>query len=157
MINQKQRYQTPRHVAAACALVSNDAGDILLVKTIKRGWDIPGGQVELGEALTEAAIRETREEAGVQIELGALRVINSNLARSILIFGYHAQYVSGEPTPQPGEIEAVQWVKRDDVLDMITHPVCKQRIKDLLETDRGVLYRAYTPRPFEIVETQHGI
>ena len=84
MINSKSSYKPPKHIAAACALISNATGEVLLlVNTVKRGWDIPGGQVEEGESLTEAVEREIREESGVAIELGALRVINSTLTRSI--------------------------------------------------------------------------
>ena len=49
----------------------------LLVQETKYGqaWSIPGGRVEQGETLAEAAIRETLEEAGVPISLdGILRI-----------------------------------------------------------------------------------
>lgn len=40
----------------------------------RRYWVIPGGRVESGEAVDEAALREAEEELGVPVDLGALRV-----------------------------------------------------------------------------------
>lgn len=60
------------------AMVVVRMGDrFLLVHERKHGqtWYLPAGRVEPGEALTEAALRETLEETGVEIELeGILRV-----------------------------------------------------------------------------------
>lgn len=41
-------------------------GEIVAVKTKKRGWDVPGGHVEKGENPLNAIIRESREEAGIE-------------------------------------------------------------------------------------------
>jgi 8-oxo-dGTP diphosphatase len=40
----------PKHIVSAAAIIQNDAGYILLIKGPKR-WEMPGGQVEEGEAL----------------------------------------------------------------------------------------------------------
>ncbi len=39
----------PRHIVAVAGLISNDNGEILLVRSPRRGWEFPGGQVEEGE------------------------------------------------------------------------------------------------------------
>lgn len=44
------------------------AGKIVMTKHKARGWELPGGKVEPGEALMEAAIRETWEETGAVLD-----------------------------------------------------------------------------------------
>ena len=39
----------PTHIVAAAGIVVNSNGEILLVKNNRRGWEFPGGQVEVGE------------------------------------------------------------------------------------------------------------
>lgn len=59
-------------VAGVSILLHGD-GKVLLVKRGKApyagAWSLPGGRVEPGESLTEAALRELREETGLQAEL----------------------------------------------------------------------------------------
>ena len=44
----------PTHIVAAAGIVVNGNGEILLVKNNRRGWEFPGGQVEVGENLIDA-------------------------------------------------------------------------------------------------------
>ena len=39
----------PTHIVAAAGYVEDKSGNILIVKTHNRGWDAPGGQIEVGE------------------------------------------------------------------------------------------------------------
>ncbi|MCA9759700.1 MAG: NUDIX hydrolase, partial [Candidatus Eisenbacteria bacterium] len=59
----------PKHVISAAAVVVNSTNELLLVRSPRRGWEMPGGQVEQGESLRKAAIRETLEESGIEIEI----------------------------------------------------------------------------------------
>src|SRR5699024_11709489 len=62
-------FDTPsKHFVSAAAIVLNDQKEILLIKGPMRGWEIPGGIVEEGESLKNAAIRETKEESGIRSE-----------------------------------------------------------------------------------------
>lgn len=56
---------SPKHAVCPAAIVMNDNNGILLINGPRRGWEMPGGQVEEGESLKTAAIRETKEESGV--------------------------------------------------------------------------------------------
>ena len=91
--------KSPRHIVAASALIRNEPGEIALVRTERRGWELPGGQIELGESLTEGLQREIFEECGIQVELGRLLQVRSNLSSAIVIFCFQASYISGELRP----------------------------------------------------------
>ena len=66
--------EVPRIPASAGALIFDGAGRLLLLKpNYKKGWTIPGGQVDAGgESPWEACQRETREECGLEIAAGRL-------------------------------------------------------------------------------------
>lgn len=56
-------------VPAASAVVTNDAGQILLQRRVDNDlWALPGGGMEIGESVAETAIREVREETGFTVE-----------------------------------------------------------------------------------------
>lgn len=60
-------------VVAASAVVTDDQGRILLQR--RRGndlWALPGGAMEMNESLPQAAIRELKEETGLDIEITGL-------------------------------------------------------------------------------------
>ncbi|MFA7744798.1 NUDIX hydrolase [Salinicoccus roseus] len=68
----------PTHILATGAYVRNSNDEILLVKTYNRSWQIPGGQVENGEDLVEAVIREVKEESGIDISVNTIVGMYSN-------------------------------------------------------------------------------
>ncbi len=63
--------------AVASVLITDDADRVLLVKpNYHDGWTLPGGYVDEGEAPHEAAGREVREELGLDLQVGALLVVD---------------------------------------------------------------------------------
>ncbi|XVH30741.1 NUDIX hydrolase [Haloferacaceae archaeon DSL9] len=105
-------------IGGAGAWIRDEAGRALVVRhPDDDGWVDPGGKDEPGERLEETAVREAREETGVECRIVDLVSVHRvryvcadrpSLHRLIAIFD--ARYVSGEPRPQPGEIAAVRWV-----------------------------------------------
>lgn len=56
-------------VPAASAIVVDDAGRILLHRRRDNEmWALPGGKMDLGESLADCAVREVREETGLEVE-----------------------------------------------------------------------------------------
>lgn len=143
----------PKHILAACALIWNQAGDVLLVKTERRGWEIPGGQIEEGETLIQGLQREIHEESGVRVSIGRLTVVSSNLSRSVVIFGFQAQYVDGALRPS-SETPEVRWADPKLALSLITHPAAHQRVRDMVDGRPRVLYRAYRMNPYRLIESR---
>ena len=114
-----------------------------MIRSPRRDWEFPGGQVEEGEDLIAALWREVLEETGISVTVGKLAGVCSNVQSHIVMFDFLCEYVSGEPAPS-AESLSVEWVEREDVLPRIIRPVIRDRMRDMLEFDGNVIYRAYS-------------
>ncbi len=80
-------------------------------------WEHPGGKRKRGETMREAAIRECREELGVEIAIiGDLTVVSIDLVKHIIVVGaVAAQIVEGEPKPLASK--ELRWMDPQHVVD----------------------------------------
>jgi 8-oxo-dGTP diphosphatase len=104
----------PPATLAACVVVQSGTGVLLVHNSYgDRRWSLPGGAVDAGESPADAAVREAREEAGVEVELGdfiGVCVISRPNKPVHIVFGFYATIVSGEPrVVDPVEIDEVAW------------------------------------------------
>lgn len=143
----------PRHIIAASALIRNGSGEIALVRTERRGWELPGGQIELGETLTDGLQREIMEECGLSVELGRLLHVRSNLSSAIVVFCFQAAYISGELRPSE-ETPEVRWADEETALELVKHPALAASLRDMLRGDGRMRYDAYRTKPFDLVESR---
>lgn len=91
-------YRNPAPVALA--VIEHDAKLLLIRRALNPlmgYWAPPGGYVECGESLTEAAIREVREEASIEIRIDRLIGAYSQSDVDVIIVGYQAHSLGGEP------------------------------------------------------------
>ena len=102
-------------------LPADEHGRILLARHAGHhdGWGTVGGAVDPGESPPEAAVREAREEIGVDIRLGRLinvlggpdyEVTYPNGDRVAYVPAvYEAEILEGTPAPADGELSEVAW------------------------------------------------
>ena len=116
--NQNGRLYPKRPIVCVGGLIFRD-DSVILVRRAKdpgRGlWSIPGGAVKVGETLTEALIREMREEVGLAIEVGPLVEVFERIVRDdddrimyhYVIMDYLCTPENSPPQPGSDASEAV--------------------------------------------------
>jgi ADP-ribose pyrophosphatase YjhB (NUDIX family) len=136
-------------VVATTAFVQDDDGRVLLIRRSDSGnWALPGGGQEFGESVADSAVRETCEEAGVDVEVIGLVGIYSN-PRHLIAYSdgevrqqfsicLRARATGGEPRPSD-ESTDVRWFAKDELDGLPIHPEMRLRI------DHGF---AHSPQPY---------
>lgn len=116
-------------VGVGAIIVERDRAGYDRVVLVKRAhppiqgqWSIPGGVLEVGELVREAAIREAREETGLIVEPGELLGVYDRILRTPeQRVQYHYVLVDFLCRPVGGELRAasdaaeVRWFKRDEL------------------------------------------
>jgi 8-oxo-dGTP pyrophosphatase MutT (NUDIX family) len=112
-------------VPAASVVVVNDKGAVLIQRRTDSGnWALPGGTMDLGESLPETAVREVKEECGLDVELTGLVGIFTD-PKHIIAYSdgevrqqfnvcFTARVIGGTLAVSD-ESTAVEWVRFDDI------------------------------------------
>ena len=101
-------------------------------------WSIPGGKVELGETLQEAAQREIKEETGITISakepVFTFEVIDRDASGRVrfhyVIIDLTADYVSGEPYAGDDAVDTA-WISVEDLKGLVVSPTTLKVLKQL--------------------------
>ena len=141
------------HLVSVAALVTNDEGKILLVNSPWRGWEYPGGLIEPGETFEEALHREVREESGVEIEITGFVGICKNVGMDIVNIDFTARYAGGELQTSEESTE-VGWFTEEEAFRIITFPLTKKRLENMLSGDKCAHLFCFRRDPFTVVEDQ---
>jgi ADP-ribose pyrophosphatase YjhB (NUDIX family) len=135
-------------VPSVNVVVTNKDGDVLLIQRSDNGnWAIPGGAIDLGESLTQAAIRETKEETGITCEITGIVGIytdpqhvilytSNGEARQEFSIVLTARAVDGVPTPSD-ESSQVRWVTRDELAEYSMDRSMRLRVDHFLDGRRS--------------------
>jgi ADP-ribose pyrophosphatase len=137
----KKRNNYPGHPRVAVGAVVFKDGCVLMVRRgqppAENLWAIPGGNVEIGETLQEAAEREILEETGVQIRASkpiyTFDVIDRDVTGKVrfhyVIVDLAAEYVLGEPSPGDDALEA-RWVSAGEIHNLKVSPATVNLLKN---------------------------
>ncbi|MCM3088516.1 NUDIX hydrolase [Bhargavaea ginsengi] len=136
---QPQSSAPPKHIVSAAAIVVNDQNELLLIRGPRRGWEMPGGQVEEGESIRDAAIRETLEESGIEIEITGFCGIYQNVSRGICNTLFTGKPIGGTPTPCEEALE-VGFFPLPDALEMVSNGNFRERIEKCLDQECQPFY-----------------
>src|SRR5437868_4254217 len=130
-------------VPAAGVLAVNERGEILLQRRRDTGqWALPMGKQEIGETVTQCAIRECAEETGVEVEIIGVLGIFSDPAHIVAYTDGEVRQeyevtLLGRPTggaPRPNvEASDVCWAAPATLDQLDVHPTMRRQIDHYLD------------------------
>ncbi|MGW5706059.1 NUDIX hydrolase [Amycolatopsis japonica] len=127
---------------AVSAFIQDDEGRILMIRRTDNDlYSIPGGQLELGETLAQAAVREVREETGIECEVTGVIGLYSNPnhviayddgeVRQEFSICFRATPVGGE-FQTSNESKEVLWVSTSKISGLKIHESIRLRLRHAL-------------------------
>ena len=134
-IHELRRITGPRKLILNCAgaLIIQDDKILFQRRTDNGKWGLIGGLLEMNETYEEAALREIREETGLEVKLNAFLGIfhNHNMvwsngdAAHVISAMYTASIITGEPRVDEESLE-LQFFSREEIPDLFAedHVAC---------------------------------
>lgn len=129
-------------VPSTTAVVTDEQGRILLVHRVDNGlWALPGGGMDLGESIEECALREVKEETGLDVHITGLIGVYTNPNHVIEYSDgevrqqfslCYATTVTGGTLAHDSESTDLQWVHPHDIPALPMHPSMRLRIAHYL-------------------------
>lgn len=120
----------PRHIVGALVFIVQE-GRILFVRWRAKGryWSLPGGIVEPGESVEESAVREVREETGLDVHIKRVVGMHSKTAEGAVAITLEGDIVGGELRRETGETEDAGFFPLDALPEPVL-PHLHQRVAD---------------------------
>lgn len=146
-------YLDPK-VAVGTIIRADDGRLVLVRRAIQPGyglWVFPGGYVDRGEEVTMAAVREAREEAGLDVRLDGLVNIYSYPGRPPIIIVYAASVIGGALCTDDECLEARLFTPDEIPWRQLAFRSTNEAIRDYLE---GSLHPLAKPRGLDGLDRQ---
>jgi len=130
-------YLNPKIAAGA---IPRQDGKIWLIRRniepSSGSWTFPGGYVDLGETVTDAALRETHEETMLRVRLDRLLNVYSYAKSGIVMIVYCATVTGGIPEVTP-ESTAIRSFRPDEIpWNDLAFPSTREALREYLEQEK---------------------
>lgn len=121
----------------SCGTIIIENNKVLLIQQTDNAWGFPKGHVENNEKEQETAIRETKEETNLDVEIISNKKyiinykINNEIDKEVVFF--LAKKTSDKIKKQDEEIKNIKWVDLNQAFDIITYENTKNLYKEVLK------------------------
>ena len=128
--------------ATVGALIVNEKGDVLLVRSIKWGdkYTVPGGHIELGERAEDAIVREVKEETGLDSVAVDLLIVQQAIYpkdyhkhEHYIFMDYVCKALSAEVKLDGRELQSFIWIKPEEALKLELEEYTRRFVVKYLE------------------------
>ena len=120
-------------VKAAGGVVRRDGRIAVVHRPRYDDWSLPKGKLDSGETWEEAALREVREETGLECELReelSSARYHDRKGRSKLVRYWLMEPVGGEFEPND-EVDELRWLIPSAAAELLSYPHDRELVKDL--------------------------
>jgi ADP-ribose pyrophosphatase YjhB (NUDIX family) len=127
-------YQDPKVVAGTIFML--DGGIVLLKRGVEPElgkWVFPGGYVDRGESVRDAAVRETKEESQLEVKLGPLLNVYTYPGSPNVIIVYTAEVVSGKLAAADESLDARNFAPNELPWGDLAFESTKDALKDYVK------------------------
>jgi ADP-ribose pyrophosphatase YjhB (NUDIX family) len=131
-------------VPSVNVVVTNGDGDVLLIRrSDNQNWAVPGGAIDLGESMVQAAVRETLEETGIECEITGLVGIYTD-PKHVILYTSNGEVrqefsilltgrATGGASATSSESSEVRWVAREALGEYAMDRSMRMRLGHFLE------------------------
>ena len=124
----------------SCGCVIMENNKVLLIQHRIGHWGFPKGHVEAGETEKETAIREVKEETGLEVEIqGDKRYTmeyRTDKGNNKQVVFFLAEKVGGTIKPQEEEVSQIQWLEFTEALQKITYSNTKELLQKIWKENK---------------------
>ena len=132
--------ELPRLVVVALVFISRGDSILLVKQGYGKGyWSLPGGVVEIGESVEDAAAREVMEETGLEICVRRVIGVYSKPDEQSIAISLEGEVIGGVLQPQ-NEIVECRYFRMDNLPSPVRDHLF-QRIKDFQEHNQQAVIR----------------
>lgn len=137
-------YLDPK-IAVGTIIADGESGIVLVRRAIEPGygkWVFPGGYVDRGEDVLDAAVREAREESGLEVRLQGLVNIYSYPRHTPIVIVYAASITGGALCVDEECLEARVFAREEIPWDELAFRTTQEAIRDYYLGEWGKVHRS---------------
>ncbi|MCZ2402131.1 NUDIX hydrolase [Paenarthrobacter sp. Z7-10] len=131
---------------AVCWRIKKEKFQVLLIHRPRYGdWSWPKGKIDPGETLPETAVREVREEVGMEIRLGIpLPTIHYPVNSGLKEVRYWAaQVVKAKPQADGKEVDSLLWCSPEEAAELLSNPTDREPLRALEEARQNAALQTW--------------
>ena len=136
------RLKSRRMTEKSCGCIVIENGKVLLIQQRNGHWGFPKGHIEDDETERNAAIRETKEETNIDVEIEDNRMYTENYITDKgnykEVVYYVAKPINSEIKRQESEINQISWFNLEDAVEKLTYDNTRDLLKKIIK-DKNLL------------------